>query len=420
VTDALLLARLQFGFTAGGHYLFVVLTLGLAAILSIMQTRALFGSAQRRAERMTMVRFWGQLYVINYGMGIVTGLVMELQFGLTWPGLSHAASEVFGIPLAIESLVAFFLESTLLGLWIFGWNRIPPLAHAALMWGITLTAYASVVFILIANGFLQSPAGVRVDGEQIRMADLGAFATNPSGLLAVPHIVFGSLLAGGAVMAGLSAARLRSRRRRGPEETAMFERSLKWGFTTFCIAIVPVAAFGATQWGILQPAKFAAWQGDAAALASINADAVARFGPGDYLPPQGWVQSAALLMLGCWGIMAVSAAVALTAAIRRGWQVLNGSRRLQTLLAYMVPLPFIAVLSGWVFREAGRQPWVIHEMLSTESAVSQAGYGGRLFSFAAFTLVFALLVLANWWLILRHVRRSPAEVSLGAEVMAWT
>lgn len=423
MSNDLLLARLQFAFTAAGHYMFVVLTLGLAALLCLMQTRAVLGHPTLRTARMEAVRFWGQIYIINYGLGIVTGLVMELQFGLTWPGLSQTAGEVFGIPLAVEALVAFFLESTLLGLWIFGWDRIAPLAHTAILWGIALTAYASVVFILIANGFLQDPAGVRMQDGVIKLESLTAFAGNPAGLVAVPHIIFGSLLAAGAVMAGLSAAQLRRRHLRAPEEVRLFESSLRWGFTAFCVAVAPVAAFGTLQWDILQPAKFASWQGDTAALAAIQADAVARFGPGDYLPPAGWVRGAALLMLGCWGVMAVAAATALTTVLVKGKAWLYTRKWMHRLLILVAPVPFVAVLGGWIFREVGRQPWIIHELVTTASAASHAGAGDRLFSFVAFSTVFALLVLINWWLIIRHARRHPSAVSLGsrqpAEVSSW-
>lgn len=125
------LARLQFAITAGGHFLFVALTLGLAAFLVVMQTRATVAGSDVH-QRMT--RFWGQLYVINYGMGIITGIVMEFQFGLNWSGLTDFAGDIFGAPLAMEALVAFFLESTFLGLWIFGWNRLNKWVHLALIW----------------------------------------------------------------------------------------------------------------------------------------------------------------------------------------------------------------------------------------------------------------------------------------------
>lgn len=419
MADDLLLARLQFAFTAGGHYVFVVLTLGLATLLAVMQTRALFQRGDARIETVRMVRFWGQLYVINYGMGIVTGLVMELQFGLGWPGLTEAAADVFGVPLAVEALVAFFLESTLLGLWVFGWHRLPFAVHTALIWGITLTAYGSVFFILLANGFLQNPTGVQSHDGVVRLVDLGAFVTNPAALRPVPHILFGAVLAAGAVVAGLSAGQLRSWSvlSRPPEDVALLQRSLRWGMVAFCIAVVPVAVSGAAQWELLQPAKFAIWQGDMQALASIQAEASARFGPGDYTPPLGWVRLGAYTMLGCWGVLAVVAVIGLL-AMMRGRGRLYSSRRLHKLLVLAVPLPFVAVLAGWIFREVGRQPWVIYEMLTTGAAAGHASHSERVFSFICFVGTFALLALVNWWLLARQVRKSPETASLGMPPVA--
>ena len=154
--DALPVARLQFATTTSFHFLFVLLTLGLVTLVAVMQTRWTLGG---KPELLRMTRFWGRLYVINYALGIVTGIVMEFQFGLTWTGLSAFAGDVFGAPLAIETLVAFFLESTFLGLWIFGFGRLHKWLHLTLIWLVTLTAYASALCIMLANSFLQNPVG---------------------------------------------------------------------------------------------------------------------------------------------------------------------------------------------------------------------------------------------------------------------
>lgn len=176
--DPLMLARVQFGLTAGTHFLFVALTLGLATLVALVQTRAaVTGGAVH--ERMT--RFWGQLYVINYAVGIVTGLVMEFQFGLNWGGMTKVTGGVFGAPLAMETIVAFFVESTFLGLWIFGWDRLNRWVHLALIWVVTLTAYLSAYFVLVANGWLQRPVGYEMRDGVARLTDLGALLTNPCG-----------------------------------------------------------------------------------------------------------------------------------------------------------------------------------------------------------------------------------------------
>ncbi|MFG1695443.1 cytochrome ubiquinol oxidase subunit I [Nonomuraea sp. NPDC049309] len=192
--DVLDLARTQFAVTGSLHFLFVVLTLGLAPLVAIMHTRWA-RTGQPLHERMT--RFWGQVYVINYALGIMTGLVMEFQFGLAWSGLTDYAGDVFGAPLAMETLLAFFLESTFLGLWIFGWGRLPRWAHTACIWAVTLTAYASAFFIMVANSFLQNPAGAVADGERLRLAGFGALLTNKALIFSFPHVIGAGLFTGG-------------------------------------------------------------------------------------------------------------------------------------------------------------------------------------------------------------------------------
>lgn len=221
--DVLDLARLQFALTAGGHFLFVALTLGLATVVAVVQTVATIG---RKPLHARMVRYWGQLYVINYAVGIVTGIVMEFQFGMSWSGLTHYAGNVFGASLAVETIVAFFVESTFLGLWIFGWHRFNRWVHLAMIWVVTLTAYLSAYWILVSNGFLNHPVGYRVEGgDRLVLDDPVAVLTNPSALLAFGHILAGALLTAGFFVAGVSAYHLFRR----TSEWEFFGRSLRIG-----------------------------------------------------------------------------------------------------------------------------------------------------------------------------------------------
>jgi cytochrome d ubiquinol oxidase subunit I len=188
------LARLQFAATTGIHWLFVILTMGLVPLVAIMHTWGAFTrDPGKRAVRERMTRFWGQLYVINYAVGIVTGLVMEFQFGLSWSGLSKFAGNVFGAPLALETLIAFFAESTFLGMWIFGWGRMRRGVHVTLIWLVALTAYASAYWILIANGFMQHPVGYELRDGEAYLTDFAALLTNPSALIALAHITLAAL-----------------------------------------------------------------------------------------------------------------------------------------------------------------------------------------------------------------------------------
>lgn len=233
-----------------------------------------------------MTRFWGQLYVINYAVGIVTGLVMEFQFGLSWSGLSKFAGNVFGAPLALETLIAFFAESTFLGMWIFGWGRLRRGVHVTLIWLVALTAYASAYWILIANGFMQHPVGYEVRGGVAYLTDFGALLTNEMSLMALGHIVLAALTTGGLFVAGVSCFHFL----RGTKETELFRSSLRLGTWVAMLASFFVVVVGELQRPIIertQPMKNAVLENSG--VAEVQRRLVEQFGPGDYVPPEGWI-----------------------------------------------------------------------------------------------------------------------------------
>jgi len=398
------LARLQFALTAGAHFLFVALTLGLATLVALLQTRATFG---RDPVHQAMTRFWGQLYIINYAMGIVTGLVMEFQLGLSWSGLTKFAGNAFGSALALETMMAFFVEATFLGLWIFGWNKLNRWAHLALIWVVTLTAYASAFWIMVANGFLQHPVGHRVQDGVLHLGDFGAMVANPAALVAFGHILSGALVVAGFFMAGVSAYHLRRR----TAEQDFFRKSLRVGITVALPATLVTATFGGIAFQTLQPAKSAAWVGNAGRMAEAQAEMVALHGPGDYLPPVAWVQSGAMTMLILFALMFFFAGLSFLLMLFR--PVVRGLRIWHWLLTAMIPVPFVAMLGGWIFREMGRQPWAVYGLLTTAEAMSPVSAGQMRFSVIAFTSVFAVLIVINYWLLARAARRGPAGVTLG-------
>ncbi|MEO3801377.1 cytochrome ubiquinol oxidase subunit I [Nonomuraea sp. B1E8] len=375
--DVLDLARTQFAVTGSLHFLFVVLTLGLAPLVAIMHTRwAISG----RPVHEGMTRFWGQIYVVNYALGIVTGLVMEFQFGLAWSGLAHYAGDVFGAPLAMETLVAFFLESTFLGLWIFGWGRLPTWAHVACIWLVTLTAYASAFFIMVANSFLQNPAGSVVSGGRMVLTDFGALLTNKALIFAFPHVLGAGLFTGGMVLVGASAYQLRRRTR----ELEFFTRSMRMGVYTAAIGILVTLGFGYAQFGGVAEGKFDGNVGAALPLA---------------LMMEGGHLLALVVLLGM--LPAVG--------------VLHKWRWTHPILMLMTPLPFIVSILGWAAREVGRQPWMIWERLTVADAMSPGLTSGMVTaSLIAFTAVLGLLAVVDYVLIARIVRRGPREPALGA------
>ncbi|WP_433178326.1 cytochrome ubiquinol oxidase subunit I [Actinoallomurus sp. CA-150999] len=373
--STLSLARWLFALTAGTHFLFVALTLGLATLVAIMQTRAVFGES---AVHLRMVRFWGQLYVINYAVGIVTGLLMEFQFGLNWPGLTDHARDVFGAPLAMETLVAFFIESTFLGLWIFGWDRLNRYAHLALIWVVTLTAYLSAYFILVANGFLKNPVGYLRVGGELRVDSAGALFTNPAALLPLGHITAGAFLTAGFFMTGVSAWHLR---RSG--ETEFYRRSLRIGLISVVAAIVPAVVFGGVQFPYVHD--------------SAGVPFMTEFG--------------AEAMMFAWLWMFVVAVMALVKLPFTGW-LLRGRIFLRVVMMTL-PVPYVAMLAGWIYREAGRQPWLIYGVLRTEDAVRPIGHGAMIAVFTGVTALFAVLVVVNIALLRRYARQGPDGSALG-------
>ncbi len=402
--DTVDLARLQFALTAGAHFLFVALTLGLATLVAVIQTRATFG---RSPVHMRMTRFWGQLYIINYAMGIVTGLVMEFQLGLSWGGLTDFAGNAFGSALALETVTAFFVESTFLGLWIFGWERLNRWAHLSLIWVVTLTAYVSAFWVMVSNGFLQNPVGYRREGDVLHVTDFGAMVANPAAQVAFAHILSGALVVGGFVMAGVSAYHLRRR----TAEQDFFRKSLRIGVGVSLPAVLMTATFGGIGFQTLQPGKIAAWTGDAERMAQVQAEMTALHGPGDYLPPMEWVQGGALTMLIAFAVMFLMSGLNVLLMLFR--PVVRGFRLWHWMLTAMIPLPFAAMLGGWIFREMGRQPWTVYGLLTTADAMSPVTDGQMRFSLIAFVGVFTVLTVINYWLLARAARRGPDAVTLG-------
>ena len=398
--DTLLLARLQFATTASIHFLFVVVTLGLVTLLVGLQTAWVL-TDKPVYERLT--RFWGQLYVINYVLGIATGIVMEFQFGLNWSGLSRYVGNVFGAPLAIETLLAFFLESTFLGMWIFGWHRLRRGVHLALLYGVAITAYASAFWIMVANSWLQNPVGYEVRDGIAHLTDFSALLSNPSLGMALGHVVTAALLVGGMLMAAVSAWHLL---RRTPD-FALHRTGLRIGLVVAALSISLVQGFGFAQFGPVaevQPTKF----GGGPAADALVADWTARFGPGDYTPPALANVGLGFMILIGFGLGTLWLLLPL---LWRDWII-----RLRFplwLLLLALPLPFVAVVLGWLAREVGRQPWVAYGLLPTERAVSGVGPGVMLASYVGFTLLLGALAVTNWVLLARHAARGAADPALG-------
>ncbi|MFD0775438.1 cytochrome ubiquinol oxidase subunit I [Streptomonospora algeriensis] len=388
--DPLLLARVQFAVTASVHYLFVALTLGLAPFILFGQ----LGATLRRDEaRMRAVRFWGGLYVVNYAMGVLSGLVMELQLALNWSGLGNMFGYAFGAPLAVETMGAFFVESTFLGLWIFGWDRMGRWAHLACFAVVTATAYLSAYWVLVANGFLRYPVGgLRIEDGTVRVGDPAALMANPSTLMALGHITTGALLLGSSVIIAVSAYHLAGRN----DPDRMFGRGIRWGTAVFLIALEPTAHLGAMQFSLYErvpPASGLTYSPDEIAAVEARGRAPGffdAFGDG--------------LMMGSWALMFLLALI--LAAV---W-LLRRLDRWRGVLWPLVLLPFLpygASLGGWVLRETRRQPWAVEDLLTTAEAMTDMTPAMAAVSFSLFTLAFAVLAAVTYLLLVRYARLGP-------------
>ena len=252
--EALTLARLQFTVTIVYHFFFVPLTLGLSILVAVMETLYVRTSNKMYLK---MAKFWGKLFVINFAMGVVTGIVQEFQFGMNWSEYSRFVGDIFGTPLAIEALLAFFLESTFLGIWLFGWERLSKRAHAAAIWMVALAANLSAIWILIANSFMQQPVGYVINEGRAEMTDFFALIFNPHVWVQAPHVIMSGLATAGFFVMGISAYHLL---RRG-ENRDSFRLSFQIASIVGILAIIWVIMSGHSQAQHMvqvQPMKMAA------------------------------------------------------------------------------------------------------------------------------------------------------------------
>jgi cytochrome d ubiquinol oxidase subunit I len=237
--DPLLLARSQFAITIIYHYFMVPLTLGLGLIVAIMETIYVVSGKDVYKQ---MTKFWGKLFVINFVMGVVTGIVQEFQFGMNWSEYSRFVGDIFGAPLAIEALLTFFLESTFLGIWIFGWDKLSKGIHAATIWLVAIGGSASAFWILVANSFMQEPVGYAIENGRAVMTDFLALITNPNLKVQFPHTIMAGLATGAFFVLGISAYHLLKK-----NHVVLFRRSFQIAAIAGSIAIVLIGINGHGQ-----------------------------------------------------------------------------------------------------------------------------------------------------------------------------
>ena len=441
--DALLLARLQFAITTVYHFFFVPLTLGLSLLVAVLQTQwTRTGNPEYRA----LTKFWGRLFLVNFGIGVVTGIVQEFQFGMNWSSYSAFVGDIFGAPLAIEALVAFFLESTFIGIWIFGEGKVSPKVHTLSIWLAAIGTNVSALWILIANSFMQNPVGYVLNNGRAEMNDFLAVVTNPHIFVQFPHVIFAGLTTAGIFMLGISAWQLS--RKSGVANTGIFLKSFKLGAIVSLVGALGVCGTGHEQTvevAKMQPMKFAATEGiyettnpaslslfsymdenadkevvsirvplvvsyllynsgtgEVKGMRQLNAEYQAKYGKGDYIPPVTITYWSFRAMVGAGMVMILLSGLALLfLQLKKPVPQL-----LLALLPWSIALPYIANATGWIMAELGRQPWIVQGIMKTEDAVSPAvGFGSVLISLVVFTGLYAGLILTTVKLFRHHASK---------------
>ncbi|MBX5469199.1 MAG: cytochrome ubiquinol oxidase subunit I [Thermoleophilaceae bacterium] len=448
------LARWQFGITTLYHFIFVPITIGLATFTAYCQTRW-HRSGEEHWLRAT--RFWGKLVLISFALGVATGIVQEFQFGMNWSNYSRFVGDIFGAPLAMEGLAAFFVESTFLGLWIFGWGRLSPRVHLACAWAIAGATALSAYFILAANSWMQHPVGYRMVDGRPRLTNIAAVLFNNTAIYAFVHTIIAALLTAGMLVIAISAWHLR----RGNEAAGVFSASIRLALPLVAVAALLQFFVGHFD-GILmtkqQPMKMAAadavfetkrgaglslfatgdfesnprgldrnievpnllsWistgypRGEIKGVNDLDREYGARYGPGEYAPIVAVAYWSWRAMIGCAvGMFAVGAFGWWRA--RRG--ELLRSRRFLRLAVPAAALPFVASSTGWIFTEMGRQPWVVFGLLKTSDAGSPSVSTAEvLVTLIGFTLLYGVLAAIAGRIFLRTARKGPPEEGAAEE-----
>jgi cytochrome d ubiquinol oxidase subunit I len=442
--DPILLARLQFGITTVYHFFFVPLTLGLSVLVALMETLYV-RTGQEVYERMT--RFWGKLFLVNFALGVVTGIVQEFQFGMNWSEYSRFVGDIFGAPLAVEALLAFFLESTFLGIWIFGWDKLSKGWHAVAIWLVAIGSNLSALWILIANSFMQEPVGFTLRNGRAEMADFFALLFNPNVGVQFSHTVLAGFATAAFFVMGISVYHLLKK-----QNVDLFRRSFQIAAILGAISIVMVVLNGHSQAQHMvesQPMKMAAaealWEsqdpasfslltiGDLSQRRDVFAIRLPRllsllaynqlsgkvegiydlqsqyqqtYGPGNYIPPVATIYWTFRIMVGAGFLMLALAAYALFMVMG---DMFETRPRVLRLFIWAIALPYIANTAGWLMTEMGRAPWVVFGLMKIEAGISTSvSAGAVLISLVGFTLVYGALMAADIYLLNKFAKAGPS------------
>jgi cytochrome d ubiquinol oxidase subunit I len=447
ILSPLILSRWQFGLTTIYHFLFVPLTIGMGFTVAVFQT-AWYRTG--RAHYLQLTKFFGKIFLINFAMGVVTGIVQEFQFGMNWSEYSRFVGDVFGAPLALEGLLAFFLEATFLGVWIFGWDRVPKGLHLTAIWGATVGSILSAYFIICANSFMQHPVGYVLDKAKGRaeLTSIGDVLTNKVALAAFPHTLFACFMVSAAVIISVAAWHLYRN-----QNLDTMRPALRFGLWMM-VAAGALTILSGDQLGLAmvetQPMKMASaealyhtstgfnasfsifslgtpngsseifslrvpyllsflsthtFDGTVEGIDNLQQQYVAAYGPGDYHPII-WITYWSFRWMMGLGMIAILIAVVGLWVTRKGRMPAN--RWVWRAATWSFPLPLAAMVIGWIFTEMGRQPWLVFGLLKTSDGVSPGTTGVEvLISLLCFTAIYATLAVVEFRLILKAAHAGP-------------
>ncbi|MEW5867989.1 MAG: cytochrome ubiquinol oxidase subunit I [Chloroflexota bacterium] len=443
--DSILLARSQFAITTVYHFFFVPLTLGLSVLVAIMET--IYVRTGQDVYKQ-MAKFWGKLFLINFAMGVVTGIVQEFQFGMNWSEYSRFVGDIFGAPLAIEALLAFFLESTFLGVWIFGWDKLSKGLHAVTIWLVAIGSNVSALWILIANSFMQEPVGYVLRNGRAEMTNFFDLLLNPNVLVQFPHTVFSGFTTAAFFVMGISAYHLIKK-----NKLDFFKRSFQIAAIVGMFSIVLVILNGHSQaqhmvetqpmkmaatealWNTEEPASFSLLTiGDLTQRRDVFSIRVPRalcllaydrldctiqgiydlqqayqqeYGAGNYIPPVAISYWSFRIMVGAGFALA---ALALYALFMVMGEMAELRPRILGVFVWVIALPYIANTSGWLLTELGRAPWVVYGLMKIEDAISPTVSSVEvLITLVGFTLIYGALMVADIYLLRKFAVAGPQD-----------
>lgn len=437
--DPITLSRLQFAVATYFHFLFVPLTLGLSILVAIMETQYV---RTEDPEYKRMAKFWGKLFVINFVLGVVTGITLEFQFGTNWSRYSKYVGDIFGSLLAIEASVAFFLESTFIGVWLFGWNRLSPKAHAVCIWLVAAASNISAYWILVANSWMQHPVGYVIRNGRAELTDFWAVVSQPYAVWMFLHVISGAYILTGFFVMGISAYHILRRR-----DVSFFTRSFRLAATfavIFALSEIVIGDFHGKEMAKAQPAKAAAaeavWETTKGAplyLVTVPDEANERNSvqilgipkllswvatgdangtykglkewPKEERPPVALTFWSFRLMVGLGLFLALMSVLAWLKRAK-----LEANPGLLRMLVWCIPLPYVALALGWTVTEMGRQPWIVYGMMKTTQAASPLAGAQVGLSLGAFIIVYTLLGVVCFYLISKYARKGPGPLAVAA------